>query len=329
MLKPYKSFLIKKFSQYPLWFLFLSFTGMKMSHIVIKAENLTKYYGKNLGIENLNFEIRQGELFGFLGPNGAGKSTTIRLLLNLLKPSSGKAFLFGEEIQKNYHHLYRRIGNVPGELKLYEELTGKQFLHYMNSFNDNIPILRDELLHSFQLRDQDLDKKVKQYSRGMKQKLGIIQAMQEKPDLLIMDEPSEGLDPLNRNILYDYLLRFKEEGMTIFFSSHNLAEVEKISDHVGLVKDGKFIALEPIAELKRKMVRTMELEYLEEIEPEQVNHPSLKLISHRGKHFIYNVWGEIDPVIKEIAKYKVKNLIFPEPSLEEMFMTFYQKEKKI
>jgi len=222
-----------------------------MTAVVIRTENLTKYYGNNLGIENLNFEIKKGELFGFLGPNGAGKSTTIRLLLNLLKPSSGKAFLFGKEIQKNYQHLFRRIGNVPGELKLYEELSGKQFLHYMNSFNRKKPILRDELLHAFQMNNQDLEKKVKQYSRGMKQKLGIIQAMQENPDLLIMDEPSEGLDPINRNILYDYLIRFKNDGMTIFFSSHNLAEVEKISDHVGLINDGKFIALEPIIDLKK------------------------------------------------------------------------------
>jgi len=117
------------------------------------------------------------------------------------------------------------------------------------------------LLQTFQLTDEDLEKKVKQYSRGMKQKLGIVQAIQEKPDLLIMDEPSEGLDPLNRNV--DYLLRFKNEGMTIFFSSHNLAEVEKISDHVGLVKEGKFIALEPIAELKKKMVRRMEIEFID------------------------------------------------------------------
>ena len=299
-----------------------------MSQIVIKTENLTKYYGKNLGIENLNFEIRKGELFGFLGPNGAGKSTTIRLLLNLLKPSSGQAYLFGKEIEKHYCNLFRRIGNVPGELKLYEELTGNQFLHYMNSFNGKMSILRDELLHAFQLKDQDLDKKIKHYSRGMKQKLGIIQAMQEKPDLLIMDEPSEGLDPLNRNILYDYLLRFKEEGMTIFFSSHNLSEVEKISDHVGLVKEGKFIALEPIAELKKKMVRRLEIEFFEDIKPEMIKHTSFNLISHHGKHFVYTVHGKIDPIIKEIAKYRIKNLVFPEPSLEEMFMTFYQAEKK-
>jgi ABC-2 type transport system ATP-binding protein len=160
-----------------------------MTEDAIRTENLTKYYGKNLGIENLNFEIKQGELFGFLGPNGAGKSTTIRLLLNLLKPTSGAAYLFGKKVTTHYNKLFKRLGNVPGELKLYEELTGYQFLQYMNSYNDKPPILRNELLEAFQLNSQELGKKIKHYSRGMKQKLGIIQAIQEKPELLIMDEP--------------------------------------------------------------------------------------------------------------------------------------------
>jgi ABC-2 type transport system ATP-binding protein len=297
-----------------------------MTEVIIRTENLTKYYGKHLGIENLNFEIIKGELFGFLGPNGAGKSTTIRLLLNLLRPSSGKAFLFGKEVQKNYSKIFNRIGNVPGELKLYEELTGNQFLNYMNSFNDNPPLLRNELQRAFHLKDQDLEKKIKHYSRGMKQKLGIIQAIQEKPELLIMDEPSEGLDPLNRNVLYDYLLRLKNEGVTIFFSSHNLAEVEKISDHVGLVKEGKFIALEPNAKLKKKMVRRMEIDFYDDIHPESLIIPSLKLISHQGKKLIFQVQGDIDPILKHISQFKIINLVFPEPSLEDMFMTFYQEK---
>ena len=294
-----------------------------MSDIVIHTKNLTKYYGKHLGIENLNFEIKKGELFGFLGPNGAGKSTTIRLLLNLIKPTSGTAFLFGERVTKHYSRLFKRLGNVPGELKLYEELTGYHFLSYMNSFNDRPPILRDEMLQAFQLKNIDLEKKVKHYSRGMKQKLGIIQAIQEKPELLIMDEPSEGLDPLNRNVLYDYLLRLKSDGVTIFFSSHNLAEVEKISDHVGLVKEGKFIALEPINELKKKMVRRMEVEFYDEVIEESLHLQSLKLISKHHNKFVFQVYGEIDPIIKKVSEFSIKNLVFPEPSLEDMFMTFF------
>jgi ABC-2 type transport system ATP-binding protein len=299
-----------------------------MTEVIIKTENLTKYYGKHLGIENLNFEIKKGELFGFLGPNGAGKSTTIRLLLNLLKPSSGKAYLFGEEVQKNYPNIFKRIGNVPGELKLYEELTGNQFLDYMNSFNKSSPFFRVKLQEAFQLKASDLEKRIKHYSRGMKQKLGIIQAMQEKPELLIMDEPSEGLDPLNRNVLYDHLLSLKNDGVTIFFSSHNLAEVEKISDHVGLVKEGKFIALESIAELKKKMVRRLEIDFFDIFDPDDIKLPSLKLLSQKNKKVIFQVQGEIDPIIKQLAKFRIKNLVFPEPSLEDMFISFYQHKNR-
>jgi ABC-2 type transport system ATP-binding protein len=148
--------------------------------------------------------------------------------------------------------------------------------------------------------------------------------MQEKPELLIMDEPSEGLDPLTRNVLYEYLLRFKEDGITIFFSSHNLAEVEKISDHVGLVKEGQFIALEPNAELKKKMVRKMEIDFFDDIDIKDFILPSLKLISQDIKRLVFQVRGEVDPLLKHLSKFRIKNLVFPEPSLEDMFMTFYQ-----
>ena len=294
-----------------------------MTHVIIEAQNLTKYYGKIRGIEDLNFQINEGELFGFLGPNGAGKSTTIRLLLNLIMPTSGKVFLFGKEVRKNYQNLFKRIGNIPGELQLYEELTGNYFLEYMNSFNNKEPVLREELSEAFKLNTHDLDKKIKHYSRGMKQKIGIIQAMQEKPDLLIMDEPSEGLDPLNKNVLYEYLIRLKEEGKTVFFSSHNLTEVEKISDRVGLVREGRFVALESISELKKKMVRKMEVEFLEEYNLTEFNLPSIEIIEQDKNRLVVTVLGDINPLLQKLTQYKIKNMIFPEPSLEDMFLTYY------
>lgn len=302
-----------------------SSNGIQMTQVVIETKQLTKFYGPVCGIENLTFQIRQGELFGFLGPNGAGKSTTIRLLLNLLKPSSGKAFLFGKEIPNNYTKLFERIGNVPGELKLYEELSGNYFLEYMNSFNHKKPCLRNELIEAFRLNQDEMAKKIKYYSRGMKQKLGIIQSMQEEPDVLVMDEPSEGLDPLIKNVLYDYLLRFKNQGKTIFFSSHNLTEVEKISDHVGLVKNGKLIAHESIANLKKKMVRRMIVEFNEDFEINDFNIPMIKHIEKTKRKLIFQVSGDLNPLINTLSKYQIKNLIFPEPSLEDMFMTFYSE----
>ncbi len=297
-----------------------------MARFIIETENLTKYYGKIRGIEDLNFQINEGELFGFLGPNGAGKSTTIRLLLNLLQPSSGRAYLFGKEVRKYYKQIFKRIGNLPGELKLYEELNGNYFLDYMNSFNTKNPILREELIEAFQLKKEDMNKKIKYYSRGMKQKLGIIQALQEEPDLIIMDEPSEGLDPLNKNVLYDYLIKLKDNGKTIFFSSHNLSEVEKISDHVGLVKNGRFIALESINNLKKKMVRRMEIEFAERVDLKDFKYPSRKVIEQKNNCLVLNVTEDINPLLRILTKYRIKNMVFPEPSLEDMFMTFYTKD---
>jgi len=295
---------------------------------VIETLNLTKYYGQVCGIEELNLEIEKGELFGFLGPNGAGKSTTIRLLLNLLIPTLGEVRIFGKDLRNNYKSIFSNIGYVPGELKLYEELTGAYFLAYMNSFHLKPASLKQELVSDFQLTDADLHKKIKHFSRGMKQKLGIIQALQIEPDLLIMDEPSEGLDPLNKNVLYSYLEKLKNRGKTIFFSSHNLSEVEKICDRIGLVKDGKLIAHETLESLKRKMIRQMQVEFHNKIDTQVFNFPGIKDLQKNENTFTLTISGDLNPILKILAENPVKRMIFPEPSLEDMFMTYYQKSDK-
>jgi ABC-2 type transport system ATP-binding protein len=306
----------------------LRYTLKKTGHMhmerIIEINNLTKYYGKTRGIEDLNLKIHKGEIFGFLGPNGAGKSTTIRLILNLLKPDSGNIKIFDKEVKKNYHHIFKHIGNVPGELTLYEELTGAYFLNYIASFSGNPPYLREKLTEAFQLSKDILAKKIKYYSRGMKQKLGIIQAMQEEPDLLIMDEPSEGLDPLNKNVLYDFLKRFKKKDKTIFFSSHNLTEVDKICDSVGLVRNGKLIAEESILNLKKKMVRRMEIQFKDNINADKFKNRSITIKEYKNKHLVLYVTGSIDWLIKKISEYEIQNIIFPESTLEDTFMTYYQ-----
>jgi ABC-2 type transport system ATP-binding protein len=291
---------------------------------VIEIVNLTKYYGITRGIEDLNLIISKGEIFGFLGPNGAGKSTTIRLILNLLKPSSGTVKVFGQEVKNDYSQLFKRIGNLPGELTLYEELTGANFLNYLNSFSRNAANLQKELTAAFQLDKVTLAKKIKYYSRGMKQKLGIIQAMQEEPDLLIMDEPSEGLDPLNKNVLYDYLRKFKKKGKTIFFSSHNLAEVDKICDRVGLVKNGNLVTEESILNLKKKMIRRLEIHFRKKINTAEFKNKNIIIKEDKGKRLVLLLTGDIDWLIKKISKYEIQNIIFPEATLEDIFMTYYQ-----
>jgi len=251
---------------------------------IIKLRCLTKYYGKSRGIEDLSLNINKGEIFGFLGPNGAGKSTTIRLMLNLLRPSSGTVEIFNKNVQKHYAEIFKHLNKA------------------------------------------DLNKKIKHYSHGMKQKLGIIQALQDDPDLVIMDEPSEGLDPMNKNILYEYLVKFKAAGKTIFFSSHYLAEVEKICDRVGLVRRGKLITQESISSLKEKMVRRLEVIFAQPVSARDFDLQNTDILEQNSHRLVLNVSADINQVLKQIAKYEIKNLVFPEPSLEDTFMAFYNKE---
>jgi len=299
---------------------------LKKMEPIIKLTHLTKYYGKSRGIEDINLEIHPGEIFGFLGPNGAGKSTTIRLMLNLLRPCSGTVKIFGKEVGKHYSKIFKYIGNVPGELKLYEELTGRDFLRYMNKLSGQKAIWQNELIEAFYLSSRDLNGKIKNYSHGMKQKIGIIQALQDDPELIIMDEPSEGLDPMNKKVLYKYLKKFNESGKTIFFSSHYLAEVEKICHRVGLVRDGSLIAEESISSLKEKMVRHLEVMFAKPLSKEEFNFPKKDIFELDSKRLVFHVKGDINQLLKQITKHEIKNLVFPEPSLEDTFMTFYKKE---
>jgi len=294
-----------------------------MSQSVIEIDSLTKYYKQQKGIENLNLSIYPGEVFGFLGPNGAGKSTTIRLILNLISPTAGQVKIFGQEVRSNYYRIFRKIGNVPGEFRLYEDLTGRYFLDYMTAVSKTVSVLQEELITAFQLTAQDLKKKIKYYSHGMKQKIAIIQAMQGSPQLLIMDEPSEGLDPINKNVLYQYVRKFKMEGKTIFFSSHYLAEVEKICDRVGLVRTGTLIAEEKISELKNKMVRRMEITFAEPVDPRHLQMAGVKVSEHTRNHFVLLVSGDVNSLLKKITEFRIANLVFPEPTLEETFLTYY------
>ncbi len=291
---------------------------------IIESTGLSKFYGKTRGIEDLSLKISQGEIFGFLGPNGAGKSTTIRLMLGLLRPTTGRVKLFG--LDAGTPSVFQRIGNVPGELKLYEEQTGMGFLTYMNRFSGKPPKWQEELIEAFGLTQAQLNKRIKHYSHGMKQKLGIIQAMQDDPDLLIMDEPTEGLDPINKNILYQYLEKFQAAGKTIFFSSHYLAEVEKVCHRVGLVKDGRLITEESVPSLKKKMIRRMEVTFKTPFSLEDFHLDNVDILEHASRRLVLSVSNDVDRLLKQITRYEVENLIFPEPSLEDTFMTFDRKD---
>jgi ABC-2 type transport system ATP-binding protein len=292
---------------------------------IIEINNLTKSYGKHRGIESVNLSIVAGEIFGFLGPNGAGKTTTIRLLLHLIKPNSGKITIFNKQLSRFYTEILSQIGNLPGDLSLYESLTGSEFLTFMHHLSGNQPILQKELLEVFELNETALKKKIKYYSSGMKQKLGIVQAMQESPPLLILDEPTSGLDPLIQQVLYDQLRKLRNKGKTIFFSSHHLPEVEKLCDRVGLIRDGKLVAVEDIHVLKAKMVRRMYIELAEPMDPAPLVSDTVKLIKCENNKIELQISrGDINSLIARLGQVKIRNIIFPEPNLEDIFLTYYE-----
>ena len=289
---------------------------------IIEVRNLTKFYGRIRGAENLTFSVKKGEIFGFLGPNGAGKTTTIRTLLGLLKPTSGTAYIFGKNIEDYIVEIRAKVGYIPGDLALYEKLTGRQFLNYFSSLRNTDLTLLDELLSIFEL---PLDRKIKGYSRGMKQKMGIVQAFMDDPELVIMDEPTSGLDPLLQQKFYDFLLSEKKKGRTMFFSSHILSEVDKICDRVAIVRDGELVALESIEDLKIKRGKFIRLKIKEN--PAKFRGPKDLKILDGWIEFVAD--DNINRWIKEISRFTVLDLEINEFSLEDIFMRYYEGGESI
>ena len=288
---------------------------------VIETKNLTKYYGKIKGVEDLTFAVKKGEIFGFLGPNGAGKTTTIRTLLGYLHPTKGDAFIFGKNINENIVEIKANVGYIPGDLNLYGHLTGKQFLDYFASLRSRDMTLLGDLLEIFKV---PLERKIKGYSKGMKQKLGIIQAFMDDPKLVIMDEPTSSLDPLLQQKFYEFLNKQKKKGKTMFFSSHVLSEVDKICDRVGIIRDGRLVALEDIESLKRKRGKKIKLKIKEK--PETFKGPKDMKIKDGWIEFIAP--DDIDQWIKKFAKYTVLDLEINEFSMEDIFIHYYEEEKQ-
>jgi ABC-2 type transport system ATP-binding protein len=289
----------------------------KTSTNVIEIKNLTKYYGKIKGIENLTFSVKKGEIFGFLGPNGAGKTTTIRTLLGYLKQTTGQAYILGKNINDNIVEIKRDVGYIPGDLNLYGHLTGRQFLNYFASLRNTEMFLLNDLLKIF---DVPLDRKIKGYSKGMKQKLGIIQAFMDDPEIVIMDEPTSGLDPLLQQKFYDFLYSQKEKGKTMFFSSHVLSEVDKICDRIGIIRNGNLVALEDVDTLKGKMGKMIRVRIKEK--PEKFKGPENMKIKDGWIEFVTN--DDVDHWIKKLSKFTIIDLKINEFSLEDIFIHYYE-----
>lgn len=292
----------------------------------ISVENLTKYYGKSIGVSNINFKINQGEIFGFLGPNGAGKTTTIRLILDMLRPTSGMIKVFGKEVQKNSIETRSSIGYLPGNFSSFDNMTGHEFLQFVASQRKIEFKHPTKLYERFELSTKDLNKKIKQLSHGMMQKLGIIQAVFHKPALLILDEPTIGLDPLMQEEFYSLLKEIQKNNCTIFFSSHNLSEVERICHRVAVIKGGKLVALETLENLKKKRFRKLNLTLKHK--PDNLKLENTELIEQNGLNYEYLVKGDVNTLISDLQKLPIEDFVFPEPNLDEVFRAFYRRAKK-
>lgn len=291
---------------------------------VIVVNKLTKFYGRAIGVRDISFAVEQGEIFGFLGPNGAGKTSTIRLMLDLLRPTAGEVRIFGRTVNPGTFDIRGRCGYLPGSFSAYGNMSGLDFLDYAAAMRRADPKLQTSLMDRFQLSRGDLSKKVKHLSLGMLQKIGIIQAFFHEPDLLILDEPTHGLDPLMQEAFYELLKEIQQAGRTIFFSSHNLAEVEKVCHRVAIIRSGELVALETLAGLKKKRLRRLEITLQHEVP--DISLPGARLISHKDLHYKFLVEGEIQPLLGQLSELPVENLVFPEPDLEEVFMAYYHRE---
>jgi len=292
---------------------------------VIEIKNLTKSYGKNRGIENVNLSVNKGEIFGFIGPNGAGKSTTIKVLLNLIFPNSGDARIFDLDCVTEPIKIKKDIGYVPSEVKYYDNMQVKELINYAMSFRENIDkSYVDELCKTFGV---ELKKNISELSLGNKKKVAIVQALIHKPKLLILDEPTNGLDPLIQQKLFNTLLHLKQEGATIFLSSHNLTEVEEFCDRVAIIREGKIIDVRNISDFINKKIKKVTLILDKNIQEELISIGAENLETTENK-ISFNYSRDINTLLLLLSKYKLDDLIIEEKKLSEAFMSYYNMEDK-
>lgn len=295
----------------------------------IETNKLTKYYGKSLGILDVDLVVKEGEIFGFIGPNGAGKSTTIRTLLGLIHPTSGSAMIFGKDITKFGPEIKEEVGYLPSEVFYYDDMKVIDLLKYSGSFykKDSAAIakrIRELALYL----DLDLKKKIDDLSYGNKKKVGIIQGLLHEPKLIILDEPTGGLDPLMQQRFFELLRQENKKGATILFSSHILSEVQKLCDRVAIIKEGKIIQIETISSLVENTHKRFKLETAMVIDKKvfaDLAGMSDLTIDGTSVSFLYR--GRVNDVTKIIAGLDLTNMLVEEPDLEEIFLHYYQKDE--
>jgi ABC-2 type transport system ATP-binding protein len=298
---------------------------MTTASAVIETQALTKRYGSVRGIEDLSMTVASGEVFGFLGPNGAGKTTTIRTLLDLLHPTSGSARVFGLDSRRDTLAIRARTGNLPGDFTYDPRRTGRELLSFLAGLRGIDGLGRaDELAERF---DADLDRPLGQLSRGNRQKIGIVQALFHEPELLVLDEPTSGLDPLMQEEFLRVLDEQRARGRTVFLSSHELDEIERICDRVGIIRNGRLAAIERISDLTRKSFRHVRMEFAGPVGVDEFTRlPGVEALESDGRELRLRVRGGLDAFVKQAARHEVVDMEVTHPSLEEIFLTYYGPE---
>jgi ABC-2 type transport system ATP-binding protein len=294
---------------------------------VIETQRLTKSYGSHRGIVDVDLSVIEGEAFGFLGPNGAGKTTTIRTLLDHIRPTSGRATIFGIDTTEDPVGIHKRLGYLPGEFALYDKLTGGQTIDYFANLRGDVDTAyQAELIDRL---DVDPSRRFKEYSKGNKQKVGLVVALQHRPDLLMLDEPTSGLDPLIQQEFFSVIREAKAEGRTIFMSSHILSEVERTCDRVAIIRDGRLTRIDRVDALRDMAHHQVELRFSGEApRAEFEGLPGVSdLVSEDGV-LRMRVSGPITPVVKVAARYELLDFVSREPTLEEIFLAEYSTEAR-
>ena len=287
---------------------------------ILEIKNLTKNYGKSRGVIDVNLEIEKGTIYGFIGPNGAGKSTTIKCIMNLINKNSGEVFIDGKLFLKKNNELKKKIGYLPSEIHLYDELKVKEMIKYSESFYKKDCSKRvSELVNKL---DIDTNKKIEELSLGNLKKVGIVLALMHEPEIVIMDEASSGLDPLMQEAFYEILLEEKKKGTTIFFSSHILSEIKRICDKVAIIKEGKIINIDDMNNIEDSDVVRIKItsDYNKDIVKElKLSEDSIK---NETLEFIYK--DDINNLMKILSKYNIKKLLIEELDIEEIFIHYYK-----
>jgi ABC-2 type transport system ATP-binding protein len=294
-----------------------------MADLAISTEQLTKRYGRRRGLAGLDLGVQTGEVYGFLGPNGAGKTTTIRILLDLIRPTSGAITVLGGEPRRLGVALRRRIGYLPGDFTVDGRQSADELLTYLGNLRGGVPRARIQALAA--RLDLDLRARIRSLSKGHRQKVGLLQAFMHEPELLVLDEPTSGLDPLLQQTFVAMVREAREAGQTVFMSSHVMSEVQQTADRVGIVREGRLVAVERVEELRERAVRRVEIHFAEPVPPSEFAAlPGVTDVAVTDHTLHCRLSGRADALVKAAARHTVVSLLSEEPDLEELFFTYYR-----